>query len=109
LPYLVSSDDQPDGTPPQIRSTVETIEEAAGVLLTLAGCTQVRFVDGDNPEYGEGIQTRRIRGQDKEFNEPQLYLGGRPLNHGEHEKLVAATSELREFSERFNLKLGGGA
>jgi hypothetical protein len=105
MQYLVQGPVQDDGTPPQVRSTVATMDEAARTLRTLAGVTEVRVVDDEHKEYGEGIQKRRTRGQDIERADPQMYLGGRPLNEEEAAELDQCAADLEDANRRFDLGL----
>lgn len=104
MAFMAMSAPPDDGTPPAVRATVETIDELAAALRTLPGATEARVVDDTHPEYGEGLQRRRVRGQDREFAEPQLFLGGRPLNDDEQAGLDAALADFDQAIERFGLE-----
>lgn len=91
------------GDPPPIRSTVDTLPEAAGELARLGLLpllrrdppqADIRAVDAEHPEYGEAVVTRRIRGVDRELPEQQAYLGGRPLTDDEQAACARALAEV---------------
>ena len=105
--YMAMSTPPDDGTPPAVRTTVDSIDELATAFRTLSGVEEVRAIDGSHKEYGEGIQRRRIRGQDREFAELQMFLGGRPLNKREQDAFDRALAELDAAVKRFGFPLGG--
>jgi hypothetical protein len=107
MPYMATSDPTPDGTPPQIKVTVETVEELAAAMVATPVLTVARVVDDDHPEYGEGVQTRRHRGRTLELVDKQLYLGGRPLNEDEERELHGHTKTLTKAVDKYGLQLRG--
>jgi hypothetical protein len=107
MAFMATSEVPQDGTPPQIKVTVETVEELAAAMVSTPALVHARIVDTDNPEYGEGIQTRRFRGQERDLSEAQLYLGGRELKAAERKTLDKHQDELAQAVEKYKLQLRG--